>query len=122
MEFLSMHLSPRLYIRDPWIAIPGILIVLNQIAIWWFVVAHIRPTQDQFFLHYNSLFGVDLVGEWWKLYSIPIVATGLCIFNSILAFFLHNSERLLSRFLLVFSIFFSIALSLAMYFIVGLNS
>lgn len=117
-----MHLSPRLYIRDPWVALPGALVIISQVVSWWFVVVHIHATQDQFFLHYNSLFGVDLVGEWWKMYAIPLVATGLCLLNIGLGFILHNTERLLSRFLLVFSVFFSVALSLVLFFIVGLNS
>ena len=47
---------------------------LLQVWDWWYVVSNIHSSSGQIFLHYTSLFGVDLVGEWWKIFYLPIGA------------------------------------------------
>ena len=40
-------------------------------------------------LHYSTLFGVDSVGQWYKLLTIPLIGLGILGINSVLAFYFY---------------------------------
>lgn len=44
----------------------GLSVLLN-IATWVVTIVAIPYSSDQFILHYNIYFGVDLSGPWWQL-------------------------------------------------------
>lgn len=69
----------------------GGTIVLNA-ASWIWLATHIHPHLGQVFLHYNILFGVDLVGPWYAVYTLPLA--GLCIFllNGMLGWVLFKQD------------------------------
>jgi len=116
-----MFYSPRLYIRDWWISGSAIGIFLSQIFIWWFIIYNIHPSPDQFFLHYNVTFGVDLAGEWWKLLYLPLSGLIVFITNYILSFYFYNAEKLLARLVALLAGVFHIFLIIATVLIVNLN-
>jgi len=96
--------SPRLFFRDWWISAPLIATAIIQIYIWYLLLANIRPSLGQVFLHYNIIFGVDLVGEWWKIFYLPIVGLLVLLLNYALSFALYRSYKFLGR-LLSFAVF-----------------
>jgi hypothetical protein len=49
-------------------------------------------------LHYTVLGGVDIVGEWYRLFVLPLAALIIGIVNIVLAAFAYKREKLLSYF------------------------
>lgn len=116
-----MFYSPKLYIRDWWIFGSAAGVLISQIFIWWYIFANITPGPDQFFLHYNITFGVDLAGEWWKLLYLPLSGLIVFIANYFLSFYFYGLEKLLSRLLALTAGVFHIFLLIAAVLIVNLN-
>lgn len=117
-----MFYSPKLYIRDPWIAAPAAGIIFIQIFMWWNLIANIHPALGRVFLHYNIIFGVDLAGEWWKIFFLP--AGGLLVFciNYFLSFMFYGTDKFLARLMSFWALFFHIFLLVGVVFLVRLNA
>lgn len=58
--------------RQFWLA----SVVCNGV-IWAYVLLKMRPSSDPAVLHYTIYFGIDRVGEWWRVYFLPL--SGLVI-------------------------------------------
>lgn len=116
-----MFYSPKLFFKDRWIFGPLIGSVLLQLFVWWYILANIRPTTEQIFLHYNVVFGVDLIGEWWKIYYLPIAGLLVMIVNYVLGLSFYRNDKLLSRVLSFFVLFFHAFLVMAIVLIVDKN-
>ena len=116
-----MFYSPKLFFRDPWILWPIIGSILSQLLIWWYILANIRPTTEQLFLHYNVVFGVDLIGEWWKIYYLPLAGFLVILVNYLLGLHFYRHDKLLSRLLSFFTVFFHVFLLIAIVLIVDKN-
>lgn len=111
----------RSYVRDRWIMLPGLIGICLQLFHWWYVISKINPTTEQLFLHYNILFGVDLIGEWWKIYLIPLFASIIFIVNFSLSYFFYQQNRFISKFLSVLTIFYEVLILIASLLIISLN-
>ena len=116
-----MFYSPKLFLKDYWISGPLVASLALQGAVWWYVLANIHPSSEQFFLHYNVVFGVDLIGAWWKIYLLPAVGLLVLLLNYILGLYFYREDRLLSRLFSFFTLFFQIFLLTAAVLIVCKN-
>lgn len=116
-----MFYSPKLYLKDLWISVPIISVILIQIYIWWDLIANIHPDSGQIFLHYNIIFGVDLVGDWWKIFYLPLVGMGVLLVNYFLSFMFYGSDKFLARLLSFWVLFFHIFLTVGVVLLVRLN-
>jgi|SRR3989344_8803564 len=116
-----MFYSPKLFFKDPWIFGPLIGSVLSQLIVWWYILANIKPTVEQIFLHYNVVFGVDLIGDWWKIYYLPLVGIIVMLVNYISGLYFYGHDKLLSRVLTFFTVFFHVFLLIAIVLIVDKN-
>lgn len=116
-----MFYSPKIFFKDWRISAPFVVSGLLLLAGWYEVLRYIHPTTEQIFLHYNIVFGVDLIGAWWKLYLLP--AGGLLIFlvNHLLSLHFYGDDRFLSRLINIATAVIMFFLFLAIYQIVGLN-
>ncbi|MDO8626808.1 MAG: hypothetical protein Q7K39_05175 [Candidatus Magasanikbacteria bacterium] len=113
---------PRLFIKDWWVASPMAICILTQGYLWWYLSAHLEPSAEQFFLHYNSVFGVDLVGPWWQVFLAPLGGLILIALNFGVGLFLYNRDRFLSRALSVAAAIFLLGLVITAHMLVGINS
>lgn len=113
--------SPKLYLRDWWIAAPLGAIAAIQGLMWWYVFSHIHPAAEQIFLHYNVIFGVDLVGDWWRIFYLPAGGAIIFLANYPLSFLFYRGDRFLARLLAVATAAGEAFLLLAVVLIVGLN-
>ena len=111
----------KVYLRYPWVVIPFIVSGLIQASMWWYVVRHIGPTENQVFLHYNVILGIDLAGSWQELYYIPATGTALLLINFVAALLLFRTERIVAGIIAVTTAIWSILLFVGLYIIVGLN-
>src|SRR3989344_8272609 len=99
-----MFYALKIFFRDNHIRIPlGLLIVLLS-AVWWYVSTRIHPTENQIFLHYNIIFGIDLAGGWQKIYYLPGVATAIVGVNYLMSFLLYRTDITLARIISVLTV------------------
>jgi len=116
-----MFYSPKLYLRDWWINVPLLLTFGLQIFMWWYLLSHFHSSADQIFLHYNIIFGVDLVGDWWQIFYFPAGGLVAMILNYLLSWGVYGSDRLLARFLSFWTALITVFLLMAVWLISGLN-
>ena len=112
----------KLYIKDRIIAIAGVSAGLFFLAGIVYTLIYFHPGGEPVFLHYNSIFGVDLVGAWWQIAYLPALAFIIGIVNGIISLNLFPRERLAARFAAVFTAFVELAFLFETIFIVNLNS
>ncbi len=69
-------------------------LVLNA-ALWAASIFLARALGDGLaVLHYNVVFGIDLIGNASQMYIMPLVALGIIILNAVVAsYFLYRRER-----------------------------
>lgn len=115
-----LHLI-KVYFRDLWVNVPLVLSALAQCFIWYYLVAVAKHSADQYFLHYNIIFGVDLVGSWGKIFLLPIGGLVIILFNLVISVLVYNQDKLLARLLGLFSAVFQFFLAWAVYLIVEIN-
>ena len=93
-------------------------LVLN-IASWVWTLWQIPRTDQEIFLHYTILYGVDYIGEWWRVLNLP--AIGLCILvaNGALGWSLFHKDKvvgyLLNAVAVLCQVFILIAVSLLIF-------
>lgn len=100
---------------------PLLGVLLMQFFIWWYIFSNIQPSDEQIFLHYNIIFGIDLVGVWWKILYLPIIGGIMFLFNFLLSYFFYNFDRFLARLLAAWIFLIHIFLLVAVVLLVGLN-
>lgn len=113
--------NAKLYLRDYWIGVIFLICVVCQIITWWYILVNIHPTTDQLFLHYSTVFGIDLIGDWWKIFYLPGGGLFIFLLNYLLSWYFYSSDKFLARVISFWTGMISIFLALAIYLIVGLN-
>jgi len=101
----------------------GIAVIL-QAASWLqaiFIYKHLSG--ELLVLHYNIDFGIDLVGEPWRIFLYPLFGLGILLLNWISAAALHRRQyfRLFANLLLTAALLFCLFISLALLFIYFIN-
>ncbi len=111
----------KLYLQQKTIIILlGSSFVLNVFS-WLWLLIRIRPQKELIFLHYNILFGVDLIGEWWKVFYIPLVGLIIIFANALLGWLFFNSDKFIARLLNFVSLFCQIFLVIVSALLIFLN-
>ena len=116
-----MFYSPKLYLRDFWISLPLLGVVLIQLFIWGYLISAIKPAMGQIFLHYNIIFGVDLVGDWWRIYYLPLAGVLVILLNYFFSWMLYSVDKFLARLLSSWALFFHLFLLIGAILLVRLN-
>ncbi len=111
----------KLYLKNVAILITAILGLLVNISIWIWLLWQISPTSEPIFLHYNILFGVDYIGEWWRVLYLPLIGFIIWLINNILGWVLYGRDKFLAQLLSGASLFCQIFLLIAACLLVFLN-
>ena len=91
-------------------------------ASWAVLIIYIRPIDLPLVLHYNVYLGVDIIGSWWQIYFLPIIADIFLIVNTILAYaFYEKTERLAAYIFLLASFFVQAGILVAIAGLVMIN-
>jgi len=98
----------------------GIFFVLH-ILTWGWLLLNIRPQQDLLFLHYNTLFGVDLVGDWWKVFYAPLAGLFIFLVNVFLGWFLFAKSKFAAYLLIGIAVLCQLFLFVGSWLLVFLN-
>jgi hypothetical protein len=72
-------------------------------------------------LHYNIHFGVDSLGAWWRIFTVPLIGLLFLVINTIVAQTVWKREPMLAYLVVSATLLFEFFLFLAMVFIVLLN-
>lgn len=116
-----MFSYPKVYWKDRWVWIPALFLLFFQLFMWIYAVVYVRPTTDQIFLHYNVVFGVDLIGDWWKILVAPLGGFVIFLVNFTLSWYCFSEDKILARFLTFVATILNLFLAVAFYLVVGLN-
>jgi hypothetical protein len=76
----------------------GISLLINIIQ-WALIFIKIRPSGQNILLHYNIIYGTDLVDKDIYAYFIPGIALIFLLVNLLAAYYIYNREKLASYFL-----------------------
>jgi len=119
---MSQRIYPlKLYIKH----LPNLLMIVGSLVLnivsWVWLVFRLGSQEEAIFLHYNILFGVDLIGEWEKILYLP--AVGLCVFllNAVLGWILFHKEKFAAYILLAISVLCQAFLLIASGLLIFLN-
>lgn len=90
----------------------------------WAYLFHSRGIKSDYpiILHYNLFIGVDALGDYEKVFLLPLAGLVLFLLNALLAQFFYKIERLASYMLTMNIFIIQIVLILASYLIVRVNS
>ena len=106
---MARLISPaiRLFTKDKWIRatfLPTIGLCLLALL----GLVRFFPHQDNAVLHYNVYFGIDLLGPWSSILLIPASTLTLVVLNGVAAAYLWRSDRVVSYFLGVGTLFITV--------------
>ena len=111
----------KLYIKH----LPNLIMLplglLLNLASWVWLLSQIKPQTDPIFLHYNILFGVDYIGDWWKVLYLPIAGLFIYLINTILSWVLFGKDKFAAQLLNFVSIFCQVFVLIAAALLVFLN-
>ena len=77
--------------------------------------------QEDVYLHYNVLFGVDKIGQSWQIFYLPTVGLAILTFNLFLGWLLYKHEKFLAQMLNFFSLVCQIFLVIGAALLIFLN-
>lgn len=109
----------KLYLKH----IPNLIMLATSVMfncmIWVWLAWNIRPQEGSVFLHYTVLFGVDLTGPWYRVFSVPMIGIGILLINGALGWVLFSRDKFVSHILnattLLCHIFLLVAASLLVF-------
>ena len=119
MILLKKFLS--FFIKDPTFLFSFIASLFVNLAIW-INLFRIQKIDGLIPLHYNIYLGIDHVGTWYKLFTVPIIGITILILNLILSIFVYFKDKLIAHILIFSALFVQIILFLASLSIVWINT
>lgn len=118
---ISNHYPLKLYLKEKPVAVMlALALFLNILSFVWLAV-RIRPHLGQIFLHYNILFGVDLVGTWYQVFILPAVGFFIIGINATIGWLLFHRDKFSAHLLNAASVCFQALLLAASGLLVFLN-
>jgi len=97
------------------------MINLLGFALIFWKIWPIRDARSVFALHYNIYFGIDLIGQWWKIFLPPVAALIIWALNLVVASVSYRDWRSLSYFAIGVTLLAELLLFLALLLVVLSN-
>ena len=111
----------QLFIKRRSIAVMLMVSLLVNLFMWIWITLNIRPTSEPVFLGYNILFGVNLIGDWWKLYALPLLGGSILIINMLAGWVLYKIDTFFAHILLATAVLVQMTLAASLWVLVFLN-
>ncbi|MFA6524722.1 MAG: hypothetical protein WCT33_00450 [Patescibacteria group bacterium] len=118
VSFLQKMHAP---LRNKIIGIAILVALFLNLGIWILLYAKIKPSPDPIFLHYNIYFGIDLIGDWYRIYIIPLSGLLIILVNYLVGVIMYSSKRILSYLIVIFTIPVNMFLALAAVLLAFIN-
>lgn len=114
-------LISRSYWKDKNIVFLSVFGLLINIYLWIFLASNKIESDYPIILHYNLFFGVDYLGNYEKIYLIPLTGLIIIIVNSVLGQIFYTKEKLVAYFLIFNMLIIQIFLLFAGHLIIKVN-
>ncbi len=112
----------KVFLKDTFIVVLGGGAMVGNIILWGVALFVVRPSDVPFTLHYTVLRGVDLIGEYQDLYTIPMVSSLVFLMNSVVSLFLYErGARHLSYIVLGGTVLVAVLLGMALSALILIN-
>ncbi len=111
----------KLYIRKLPIIVFGLIAIVLNIFSWLWISFQIPYTDESLFLHYNILFGVDAIGEGWRIFFVPLVGLIILIINIVIGWLVYRKDHFISQLLVASAAFCQVFVVIATILLVFLN-
>lgn len=105
-------------LKDIFLSIGVFFGLALNLLMWIFVYFKVKPSSELVALHYNIYSGIDLIGEWWKFYTIPAIGFFIYATNQLLAKYCYRREKILSYMLVAAHILIQLYLMWALFLII----
>lgn len=92
-----------------------------NLAIWVWLLWQLAPTGQPVFLHYTVLFGVDKVGDWSQIFSLPLTGLAFIVVNTMLGWLCFQRDKFIGHFLHIVMLVVQLFLLTAAVLLVALN-
>lgn len=73
---------------------------------WGALAFFVRPIDLPIVLHYNVYLGVDVIGDWWQAYSLPVISNLFLLVDTILAYLFYQKKERLAAYIFLLASFF----------------
>lgn len=91
-----------------------VLSLVANIANWIILKIFVKAVDFPIILHYNVYFGVDMFGNWKRVFILPLMGLILLLVNlSLSLYFYKNKERIASHVLLMATLMIQLSLVVA---------
>ena len=113
-----------LIFKDNFFRVTFLLAILLNFSIWSLIAFKFIPLVEvgqPIPLHYNIYFGIDFIGDWYKLLFIPLLGIFFIITNFILSDIVYLRDKVISYFLLGANVFTQLILLIGTYMIILIN-
>ena len=120
--FFEKHILEKEFFRSKIILWLLALNVVTNIVNWVVIAIFINRLDGDIILHYNVYFGVDSMGDWRRIFILPVIGIILLALNAALAaYFYTKKERIASYILLLVALMAQINLIIAATSILMIN-
>jgi hypothetical protein len=118
---MKLRLYPlKLYFFSiPIITMVSLSLFLNLFSWFWFKSQ--LPNTSELFLHYNVLFGVDYIGESWRIYFVPLLGIIILFVNFLIGWFLYKKDKFMAHILNFTTLICQIIVVMVSFLLVFLN-
>lgn len=118
-EVLASRNNLKSFVSDRLVFLSLVISALLNIIQWAIIYIKLKPGSTNILLHYNVIYGTDLVDKGYYAYAVPGIALGFLLLNAMVAYYFYHREKLSSYFLTAANIpvqliFFAASLVLVM--------
>jgi|SaaInlStandDraft_4_1057021.scaffolds.fasta_scaffold128846_1 hypothetical protein len=103
------------------IGVSVLISIFLNLGIWIALHTSIKPSLEPVYLHYNIYFGIDLIGEWYRIYIIPLTGLIIILVNYLAGAIMYSSKKVLSYLVVIFAIPVNLFLALAAILLAFIN-
>lgn len=76
--------------------IASLFFIIGLIFLLLFKIGFKFNSSSQLFLHYNIYFGIDWIGNWYKIYIYPFAGLLIFVINFLLAIYFYENDKIAS--------------------------
>jgi hypothetical protein len=110
-------------LKDKLFLVLNIINCLLVVGLFVFLYYMFGMTKDEsIVLHYNIYFGIDLIGQWYRVFELAYLGLGIFLLNVIIGGFIYLKDKILTIFLTTSTFFCLIFLLLTAWLMVYMNS
>ena len=94
----------RLFLKNTIIRLSLYLSIFFNYLTWVVLLSRIIPQENNIPLHSNYYFGIDLVGGWYLVFTVPLAGLLFILINFFLSYFFFSKQKQLTYLLVVATI------------------